>query len=91
MERLQSPEERYPRTGIYEHYKSTAEDRKYYQVLGFARHTETDETLVMYLPLYTDPSHGGLRIQARPLDMFTETVEHEGERIPRFRYIGQEL
>lgn len=91
MERMQPPEEKFPRTGIYEHYKSTPEHRRYYQVLGFARHTETEEILAIYLPLYTDPEHGDLRIQARPLEMFMEIVEDEGENMPRFRYTGQEL
>lgn len=88
---MQPPEERLPRTGIYEHYKSTPENRHYYQVLGFAQHTETDDVLVIYLPLYTNPDEGGLRIRARPLEMFIETVEREGETVPRFRYVGQAL
>ncbi len=81
----------YPPTGVYEHYKSTLESRRYYQVLGFARHTETEEVLAVYVPLYVIPEHRGLRMQVRPLDMFMEEVEHDGKLLPRFKYIGPEL
>ena len=81
----------YPINGVYEHYKSTKSDRRYYQVLGVARNTETEEKLVVYIPLYVIHEHKGLRLQARPLDMFIETVEYDGETKPRFRYIGPEL
>lgn len=81
----------YPPVGIYEHYKSRPGDRRYYQVLGFARHTETEEVLVVYIPLYVIPEHPGLRMQVRPLDMFKEEVEYKGQRLPRFRYLGNEL
>jgi hypothetical protein len=82
---------KYPNTGVYEHYKSTPKSRRYYQVLGFARHTETEEILVVYMPLYVIPEHKGLRLQVRPLDMFVETVEVNGKKVPRFKYIGPEL
>jgi hypothetical protein len=85
------PERQYPPTGIYEHYKSTQNDRRYYQVLGFARHTETEEILAVYIPLYVIPEHNGLRLQVRPLDMFLERVVFNGKGLPRFRYLGQEL
>lgn len=91
MEKQASPEHHYPPVGVYEHYKSTPEDRRYYQVIGFARHTETDEIVVVYVPLYVVPEHRGPRLQVRPLDMFTETVEVNGLQVPRFRYIGPEL
>ena len=81
----------YPPTGVYEHYKSTPRIRRYYQVLGFARHTETEEILAVYIPLYVIPEHAGLRLQVRPLEMFKEDVEHEGKHMPRFKYIGPEL
>jgi len=81
----------YPPTGIYEHYKSSTKDKRLYQVIGFARHTETNETLVIYIPLYVTIEHPGLRLQARPLKMFVEEVSVEGQRVPRFRYLGPEL
>jgi len=85
------PTRKYPPTGVYEHYKSTPEDKRYYQVLGFAKHTETGEILAVYIPLYVIPEHKGLRLQVRPLDMFIEEVDLNGERVPRFRYLGPEV
>jgi hypothetical protein len=91
MEKEKTSERQYPSTGVYEHYKSTPESKRYYQVLGFARHTETEEIVAVYIPLYVIPEHTGLRLQVRPLDMFMEEVEHNGEGVPRFRYVGPEL
>lgn len=69
--------------GIYQHYKGN-----YYLVLGTAAHSETEERLVVYVPLYASP---GPRLWVRPLSMFLETVEREEGTLPRFRYVGQEL
>lgn len=91
MKKPASPVRNYPDTGVYEHYKSTPEERRYYQVLGFARHTETGEILAVYIPLYVIPEHTGPRLQVRPLDMFMEKVEHNGKIVSRFRYVGPEL
>ncbi len=77
--------------GVYEHYKSTVDSRRYYLVLGKARHTETDELLVAYVPLYAIPEHKGPRIQVRPYQMFLESVVYNGKTVPRFAYIGQEF
>lgn len=61
-------------TGRYRHYKGGE-----YEVYGVARHSETDEQLVVYRPCYGE---GALWV--RPLAMFTETVCVEGEELPRF-------
>lgn len=79
------------RPGLYEHYKSTPKDRRYYQVLGISRNTENEELYALYIPLYVIPEHKGARFQCRPLDMFLEEVEHDGIRQPRFKYVGQML
>ena len=50
-----------------------------YEVLGVATHSETEERLVVYRPLYGE---GALWV--RPLAMFVEWVEVDGERKPRF-------
>lgn len=63
-----------PAAGIYRHYKGQR-----YRVLGTARHSETMETLVVYQALY-----GEYGLWVRPAAMFCETVELEGEPIPRF-------
>jgi hypothetical protein len=64
--------------GIYQHYKG-----QIYQVFNVARHSETEEQLVVYQCLYGDYS-----MWVRPLSMFVETVELEdGQVIPRFKLI----
>ena len=63
--------------GRYRHFKGGE-----YNVQGVATHSETGEPLVVYSPLYGE---GGLWV--RPLSMFLETVERDGERHPRFTYI----
>ena len=64
--------------GRYRHYKGGL-----YEVLGVARHSETDEELVVYRPLY-----GERGLWVRPKAMFLETVEAAGQSVPRFRYLG---
>ncbi|HET7629955.1 MAG TPA: DUF1653 domain-containing protein [Candidatus Saccharimonadales bacterium] len=76
------------RLGIYKHYKHTEMDPRYYLVQMVARHTETEEALVIYVPLYVA---GGLRAAARPLKIFTGTVTYQGRRMPRFEYVGMEI
>ncbi|MDF0751413.1 DUF1653 domain-containing protein [Marinobacter sp. 71-i] len=68
------------RPGRYRHYKGMD-----YEVIGVARHSETEEQMVVYRCLYGD--HG---LWVRPLAMFRETVEVAGEQVPRFVYVGDE-
>ena len=68
-----------PSPGRYRHYKGGA-----YEVLGVATHSETEERLVVYRPLYGE---GALWV--RPLAMFVEWVEVDGERKPRFASEGE--
>ena len=63
------------RPGRYRHFKGNE-----YQVLGVARHSETEEEMVVYRALYGD---GGLWV--RPAAMWTERVERDGYCGPRFR------
>ena len=79
------------RPGIYRHYKHTDADPRYYQVLGGARNTETEELYALYIPLYVIDEHNGPQFQVRPLDMFNETVAHEGKTLRRFAYVGQQF
>ena len=67
-----------PRPGLYRHYKGNE-----YRVLGLARHSETLEPLVVYQPLY-----GERALWVRPAAMFSETVTHDSQRVPRFTYVG---
>ena len=68
------------KTGRYRHFKG-----KEYEVLGLATHSETEEAMVVYRPLYGE---GGLWV--RPAAMGNETVERDGQRVRRFTYIGDE-
>jgi len=61
--------------GEYEHYKGAR-----YEVIGVAKHSETEEELVVYRTLYGDYS-----LWVRPLSMFNERVSIDGEMVPRFR------
>ena len=65
--------------GLYRHYKGGE-----YRVMGVARHSETEELLVVYQPQY-----GEREWWVRPLSMFTEQVEIEGRLIPRFQHIEE--
>ena len=64
--------------GIYEHYKGNQ-----YKVIDSARHSETDELLVLYRTMYGDEN-----LWVRPFDMFFEKVTVDGLLVPRFKYIG---
>ena len=65
--------------GRYRHFKG-----KEYEVLGVARHSETQEELVVYRALYGDFS-----LWVRPVSMWKETVERDGKTFRRFTYIGE--
>jgi hypothetical protein len=64
--------------GRYRHYKG-----QQYEVFNTARHSETEEVLVVYQCLYGDYSWW-----VRPLSMFTESVIIDGKTLPRFDYLG---
>ena len=66
------------KNGRYRHYKG-----KEYTVIGVARHSETEEELVVYRKEYDD--HG---LWVRPKEMFLETVIVEGRSVPRFEHLG---
>ena len=65
--------------GRYQHHKG-----RYYVVFGVAKHSETEEELVVYRTDYGDKS-----LWVRPLTMFTETVEVNGVKVPRFRRVEE--
>jgi hypothetical protein len=65
------------RPGRYRHYKG-----REYTVIGTARHSETEEELVVYRQEYGDHS-----LWVRPAAMFAENVTIEGRSCPRFEFI----
>ena len=61
-------------TGRYRHYKGGE-----YEVIGVARHSETQEPLVVYRPLANDSGWW-----VRPHAMFFGPVDVDGQSVPRF-------
>jgi hypothetical protein len=65
--------------GRYRHYKGND-----YEVVGVARHSETEEELVVYRMLY-----GNRGLWVRPKAMFLETVTVNGKEVPRFARVAE--
>lgn len=65
--------------GRYRHYKGGE-----YQVIDTAIHSETEELLVVYKPLY-----GEQKMWVRPLEMFNETVVINSMEVKRFKFVGK--
>jgi hypothetical protein len=63
--------------GIYKHFKGNL-----YEVIDIARHSETKEEHVVYRTLYGDHS-----TWVRPLAMFDETIEADGNSFKRFKFV----
>ena len=76
----------YPKKGRYRHFKGGM-----YELMYIARDSETDEPKVVYRALYDCPDTPlGEGIWVRPLSMWTQTVEVNGETVPRFQYLPDE-
>lgn len=65
--------------GIYEHYKG-----RQYELIAIANHSETLEKMVVYKALYGEGEYW-----VRPLSMWEELIDLNGEQVHRFRYIGE--
>ena len=65
--------------GIYRHFKGNK-----YHILGVAQHSENESSLVVYRPMY-----GAGDLWVRPVEMFLETVELDGQQVPRFEFLEQ--
>jgi hypothetical protein len=63
--------------GRYRHYKGQD-----YEVIGCARHSETEEELVVYRALYGDRG-----LWVRPIAMFMEQLSIDGKSVPRFLFL----
>lgn len=81
--------------GIYEHYKSTPENRMLYQVLFLSHNEGNMEVLVHYTPLYHHENDtiddDGIVIWTRTLKNFTEEVQYGGNTVPRFKLISSTI
>lgn len=67
-------------TGVYQHYKN----KKFYYVTGISKHTEKNENLVVYRPMYKCD----YKMFCRPEDMFKSKVFNtEGKEVSRFKLI----
>jgi len=62
---------------IYEHYKGHR-----YKAIGLAKHSETQEELIVYQDLNDENS-----LWVRPKDMFLENVNIDGKEVERFKKI----
>ena len=65
--------------GLYRHYKGSL-----YEAVGFAKHSETLEDMVIYRALYGEGA-----VWVRPLFMWENPIEVDGRTIKRFEYIGE--
>ena len=65
--------------GRYRHFKGNE-----YEALYLAKHSETQEPMVVYRALY-----GERGVWVRPASMWNETVERDGKTYQRFTYIGE--
>ena len=66
-----------PQPGIYRHYKGND-----YHLLEIATRSETGERVAVYRPQY-----GERALWVRPLAMWDETVDVDGQAVPRFRFL----
>lgn len=64
----------------YRHYSG-----KEYLAIGFAKHSETLEELIIYQALY-----GNHQFWARPKEMFLGDVDFNGQIVERFHHIRNE-
>lgn len=68
--------------GRYQHYKG-----QLYEVHDVAKHSETEEWMVVYTPLYGEESTRHLWV--RPLDMFIQQVVVNGLSVSRFTFLEE--
>lgn len=74
----------------WRHYKSTGWTDHTYEVIGIAKHSETEEEMVLYKMLYDaheEPGsfpHKKWALFVRPLSMWFDIIEWRGEKVQRF-------
>ena len=65
----------------YRHYKGGI-----YEYICEARHSETEEEMVVYRPLYNNSG-----VWVRPKKMFFEDVLVDGVSVPRFQELNDDM
>ena len=66
---------------VYRHFKGNI-----YYVLNIAKHTETEEDMVVYTKFGTVDD----TIWVRPVNMWNDIVEYEGKKQPRFKLLYEQ-
>jgi hypothetical protein len=74
---------------VYYHFKDVNKpegERKLYSIVGIARHSETEEVLVIYKAHYDMDylNEVSADFMARPLEMFMDSVDRDGYSGSRF-------
>ena len=64
--------------GVYRHFKGNR-----YEVVGFAKNSETLEDVVIYKAISGDKA-----TWIRPLQMWSDEIEIDGKTVKRFEYEG---
>ena len=67
------------RLGKYRHFKGGE-----YEVIALAKHSETQEEMVVYRALYGEGENW-----VRPACMWNETVTRDGKTFPRFTFLEE--
>lgn len=74
--------------GRYKHYKGN-----YYEVIGIALNTETNEKMVLYRALYNcydlKKEFGEDPLFVRPYGMFIEEITIDGKKCKRFKFCAK--
>ncbi len=82
-----------PKAGeLYYHFKHNPEKDIFnyaYKIVGTGKHSETDEIFIVYKALYKSPwiEESAVDFTIRPIKMFMENVEKNGQSFPRFKKI----
>lgn len=78
------------KVGVHEHFSG-----HHYNVIGFGHYVVGDgveenvgDEVVVYHAMFTSAAYGDQHTWVRPVGNFTEMVEVDGKRVPRFRFVG---
>ena len=84
MSEKENTEAREFKVGVYKHFKGGM-----YLALMLGKDSETEDDVVIYIPLYDKPE-SGTRVWVRPLDDFMGTKElDDGSVVSRFEFVSE--